>query len=261
MKRFLIALLSAVLFATPAAFAISGGPWDGNIPGNPVTVNPSNINGSYQGTLKGTNLTGIMRFTTSSSGQVTVTTTTSQVVTIGGSNPAIFTIPVVTTQVVSATGYVNFFFEGTSGQAIVDTAVDLGARKISGLLQGAGSRGVTQTIYTTPPSPAITGTSITPGHGWTVANNIYFNGYFNGKLSRDWVDNSFSGKGKITVTKVDLAGYYAAVNNDPTSSPQTVPQIVTTSPMSIKVSGVKTTDATSAYTPSFSTNLPAVTPF
>lgn len=233
MKRFLLALLASFALAMPA-FAIVGGPWDNNIPGALFPVNPSNINGTYQGTLKGKNLAGVMRFTSSSSGQVVVSSTTQQVV-WARDNLHFTIVDVVTTQTLSTTGYASFFFEGKSGQATVDTAIDLGGRKIAGVINGAGSRSVPVTLER--PSDGTT---------WTLTDNVFFNGAFSAKFG-SWASNSFSGKGNVTVTKFDFIGFWQDLVANPTTADAS--NHIVTVPMSVKVAGVKTSDSIATLTP------------
>lgn len=220
MKKLLLTLLSSVVIASPA-FALVGGPWDSNIPGNPNTVNPSNINGTYQGTIKGTNLSGVMMFGTSTKGAV-----------VTGTN----TVP----------GFAIAFFEGTTALAAIDVVVDLGARRLSGVVDyGVGSRGgSTSPVSITLVRPA---TATSAEVEWEVIDNIFFNGYFNAKLSKSWANNSFKGTGFLLVKKVDFDGFYRQLITDPTTA---TPQIVTT-PLSIKVAGVKTSDTPAEYSVSF----------
>lgn len=246
MKKFVLALLSALVFVSPA-FATVGGPWSGNIVGNTVSVNPSNINGTYQGTIKGKNLTGLMHFTSTDNGQV-VTSSTTFLVVGTGSNATL--VPNVTTTVSSANGFASIYYQGSLGQATLDTAIDLGARKITGFIDGNTARGVAQVIV----RPA---TSTSAAAAWSIGNNTVFIGEYAGNLSKQWAANNFTGKGYLMVTRVDLDAFNAdLVNNPTTANPH-----ITTAPVSIKVSGVKTTDTPAVYTPVVPTpTLPSITP-
>jgi hypothetical protein len=246
MKRFLLALLSSFALAVPA-FAIVGGPWDGNIPGNPNPVNPSDVNGTYQGTIKGKNLAGVMRFSSTDSGQVIISSTTTRV-DWAPDRLHYTTVDVVTTKTLSATGFATFFFEGKSGQATLDTAIDLGGRKLAGVINGAASRSLPVTLE----RPF-------DGFQWTLTDNAYFNGAFSAKFS-SWASNSFSGKGSLVVTKFDYIGFWQdLVLNPATANPRD--HIVTFQPMTIKVKGVKTSDSLAAFTPpDFTASLPVINP-
>ena len=246
MKRFFFAFLLAVLFAAPV---FASGPWGYN-----NSVNPLNINGSYQGSIKGKNLLGTMRFTSSSSGQITVTST-NYVTIYSGSTPRlpIGVVTEVVTQVLSATGYANIFLQGNTAQASLDTAVDLKARSIAGLITG----GVTGSQTLSNPSYDPSGSGTPTATTWTVANSMYFTGNFDGNFSKNWTANSFSAKGSLAVTQVDIADFYKNLVNSTTKA--TAAPSITQSNVSIKVSGVKTTDAVTAYTPASAFTWPTVT--
>lgn len=231
MKKTLLALMGAVLFALPA-FALVGGPWDNNIPGNPTLVNPANVNGTYQGTIKGKNLAGVIRFTSSTNGQVVITSTTWTIVISGSTS---IYVPEVTTQIFSTTGYASIFFEGKSGQAVLDTVIDLGGRKISGLINGMANR----------PVPVILSRP-SDGQTWTLTDSAYFNGAFSANFAT-WATNSFKGKGTLNITKFDYIGFWQdLILNPATANPQN--HIVDTT-MPIKIAGVKTTDAVALFLP------------
>ena len=236
MKRSFFAFLLAVLFAAPV---FASGPWGYN-----NSVNPLNINGSYQGSIKGKNLLGTMRFTSSSSGQVAITSTNYVTVYSSGTGVhlPIGVVTEIVTQVLSATGYANIFLQGNTAQASLDTAVDLKARAVTGLITG----GVTGSQTLTRPSD---------GANWTVTNSMYFTGNFDGNFSKNWTANSFSAKGSLAVTQVDIASFYANL----ISNPSTAAPSITQKNVSIKVSGVKTTDAITAYTPATAFTWPTLT--
>ena len=212
MKRLLSALLTAVAF-TSSAFAIVGGPWDAGVPGNPNKVNPANINGTYQGTIKGSNITGVMTFQTSGSNGIAFSGTTG--------------VPTGTTQV---QGAAVMFFEGTTAFSTMSVAIDLGGRKLAGVLSGGSTAGNIIPVIAPPRSTFLY---------WQLTNNFSFNGYFNANLSKNWVSNSFSGNGNLVVTKFDPALYNSAAVINPNVNPSNYIAAVATP---IKVSGVKTSD-------------------
>lgn len=235
MKRLLLALLTALVFASPA-FAIVGGPWDNSIPGNVVPVNPSNIEGTYQGTLKGKNIAGVMRFSSSDSGQVIVSTTIVTPTLYNTITGAIVSTTTVNTHTVTASGFADFFFEGKTGNATVSTSIDLGGRKVAGLIEGAGNRGV-PTILTRPATATA----------WRLTDSIYFNGTFSAKFAPQWAKNRFSGKGTLTATKFDFEGWNADVVSNPSSADPENHIITAFVPVSI--SGVKTSDTPAPFLP------------
>jgi len=224
MKRLILALLSVLAIATPA-FAIVGGPWDGNVPGNPNKVNPANINGTYQGTIRGTNLVGITRFGTSAAGTpaasgTAATTGTASSATIGG--------------------YAVAFVEGTIALAQIDVTTDLGARQISGIIEGGSTQGYVMTLS----RPATTTTAIAY---WDITQSAYFTGFFTANLSSSWSNNSYKGNGWLLMKKVDITGFIKDLSTYPTTAE---PKIVTV-PVPIKLSGVKTTDTSYSYSGTF----------
>jgi hypothetical protein len=221
MKRFLLTLLSSLALAVPA-FALVGGPWDNNIPGNTSTIDPTSFNGTYQGTIKGKNLAGVLIFGTS-----TVGTSVSGTATTTGSS-------------VNVQGYSVAYFEGAIAIASVDVVADLAGRKLSGVVEGAGSRILSQTLV----RPA---TSTTAEAAWEVYNNIYFTGYFGAKFADGWANTKFTGKGFLLVKKIDFDGFYQQLLTNPTTA---TPQIVT-APVTIKVAGVKSSDTATSYKVTF----------
>jgi len=242
MKNFMFAMLLAVLFAAPA---FASGPWGAN-----GKTNPLNPNGTYMGSITGKNITGSMRFASTTSGQITVTSTNyyTEIVYTGTgatSTRSTVLVPYVTSRSVTASGFADIFIQGSAGNACLDTAVDIYGRTVSCLITG----GVTGSQTLTRP---------TDGANWTAANSMYFSGGFNGSLSKNWAANSFTGKGSLTVTQVDFAGFYAALAN-PATAATAVPQITPPTTISIKVSGVKTSDTATPYTPTDTYTYPTIT--
>ncbi|MCX6966472.1 MAG: hypothetical protein NTZ46_01610 [Verrucomicrobia bacterium] len=225
MKRLLSALLTALFFASPA-FALVGGPWDANVPGNPNPVNPSNADGAFQGTIKGQNLAGIIRFGTSTSAQIATPGFWTYTVTGTGTNQVITEVYTPGT----SAGAASIFYGGGISLANVDATIDLGARQIAGVIDGASTRAAI--LMVTAPLKA------SPNH-WTVTNNISFSGEFTAKLCKNLAQNSFSGTGTLSITAFDLAGFNADAATSATADPSN--HIVTT-PVSIKVSGVRTSN-------------------
>jgi len=225
MKKTLFALMGAVLFALPA-FALVGGPWDNNIPGNPFLVNPANVDGTYQGTIKGKNLSGVMRFiSVVNKGRVVYSD--SDAVNI------------------AASGIASFFFEGRVGMSVMDVIVDVGGRKLAGVVEGSAIRGVEVRLI----RPADDQT-------WTLKDNAYFNGAFSAKF-KSWPSTNFNGKGSLTVTKFDYIGFWQDLVSNPTTA---VPyNHIVTVPMSIKVAGTKVSDNTAEFDlPVINNNLPDI---
>lgn len=226
MKKLPALLFFALTFTIPA-FALSGGPWDGNVPGNPILINPANINGTYQGTVKGHNISGITVFSNSSVGTTGTAGSTTTIVTGTGANRTITTI----TSPSTTQGYAVVFIEGKVATAELLATVDLSGRKISAIMEGSGLRGIPMTL------------SNAAGRSWSVIDSVLFNGTFTAKLAEDWPANSYRGKGKLVVTKVDLEGFARDLATKPAGS---VPQVVTR-PTTVKFSGVKTTDQTTSF--------------
>ena len=244
MKRLALTLLSAVVLASPA-FALVGGPWDANIPGNPTPIDPSSIDGTYQGTIKGANLAGIMVFATTSKGTTASAPITQTVITGTGSQQ----VSVTTAFPATVQGYAGIFFEGKIAFAKVDSVVDLGSRKISGIIQGGGQSAVSRTLT----RPA---TATTPETKWTIStDSVVFYGNFDAKLSSSWSENSYKGKGFLLAKRVDIQGFFNQLITNPTTA---APQIVTL-PVPIKVAGVKTSSTSDSWSLSYTTVEPVVT--
>ncbi|MDD5349972.1 MAG: hypothetical protein PHQ12_07160 [Chthoniobacteraceae bacterium] len=228
MKRFLAVSALTLSIAASSAFALVGGPWDANVYGNANPVDPSNVNGVYQGSVKGKNISGVTAFASSTIGTTGQAGYTETVTTGTGNNQH----TVTTTFASTVQGYAAIYIEGKLTYASLVVSVDLGARKISGVMEGAGSRAIPLVLHS-------------PLHSWNVTDSAYFTGNFNAKLSSRWAANSYSGKGTLMITKVDLDGFYRAVLTSPASA---TPQIVTEA-TSIKLDGVKTSNsATTSYT-------------
>ena len=246
MKRLTLAVLSALVLASPA-FAIVGGPWDGNVPGNPTPVNPSNANGTFQGTISGKNIIGIMRVGTSSAGTaavpgVTITT---------GTGAARTTVTTAGT----ATGSATIFIEGSTAIANVDAVIDLSGRKLSAVMDGASTR-APQIAVTNPTfTLVLTGTdknglptlqTVTAPGSWVVTDNVSFSGAFDANLSKNWSANTFSGKGFVSVSRFDIAAYNADLVKNPTSArPE---GHIASHDVKIKVTGSKTSNTSSITT-------------
>ncbi|MEI8233283.1 MAG: hypothetical protein WCH57_01205 [Verrucomicrobiota bacterium] len=241
MKRFLAAAL-ALSLAASSAFALVGGPHDANIFGNANTVNPSNINGTYQGTIKGKNISGITVFGTSTAGTSGTAGTTTIILTGSGNSYN----ETMTTTPSTSQGYAVVYIEGKIATADLAAVVDLGARNLSGVIEGAGARSFPLTLI----NPSYVGATGT-GASFSVHDSVYFTGNFSAKLSKSWASNSYSGKGTLMVTKVDINGFNQAVAN-PLTSATASPQIVTV-PTSIKVAGVKTSNTAGSYVVNTST--------
>ncbi|MEI6561964.1 MAG: hypothetical protein WCO68_07770 [Verrucomicrobiota bacterium] len=252
MKRFIFALLSAVLLAAPA---FASGPWDAGVPGNTTKVNPSNPTGTYQGSIKGVNIAGIFRVGTSPSGSTAAPGYYSYYIHGSGSNT------IVTSQYTpgSAAGIATLFMEGASGVANVDAIVDLAGRTLSGVMDGGTTRAkqlavtnphfkyvITLTSTNSFGVPVITSSTISAPGKWVVTDNASFSGYFNAKLSKNWAANTFSGSGLLTISKFDLDQFTAQVSSTDSSvaSAATPDGNVSSHDVNIKVAGSKTANTT-----------------
>jgi hypothetical protein len=228
MKRFLAVVALSFSLAASSAFALVGGPDDANIFGNANPVNPSNVNGTYQGTIKGKNISGLTVFGTSTAGTSAQAGYTQTITTGTGSGARTTTYTYPTT----VQGYAIVYIEGKIASADLAVILDLGGRTLSGVMEGAGSRAIPLMLVNT-----------TLNEYWNVTDAVYFTGDFSAKLSKSWAANSYSGKGTLQVTKVDLNGFYQALATNPATA---APQIVNV-PTSIKVSGVKTSNTSNSF--------------
>ena len=236
MKKYFFSILLAVLFAAPA---FASGPWGKN-----GQANPLNPNGTYMGSISGKNIAGSVRFTSTSSGLVTVSSSSQWIVTSGtGAFAHAQAVWVIKNTVTSATGFANIFMMGTIANASLTTAVDIYGRTVSGQIEG----GIISTQSLVRPSDSTT---------WTVTNPLYFIGSFDGKLSKNWAANSFTAGGTLTVTSVDIPGFYAALAN-PATAATAAPQL-SSAPVAIKITGVKISDSTTVYTPTTGYTYPTI---
>lgn len=238
MKKTLALAATLLTLAATSAFALVGGPWDSNIYGNPNKVDPSNYDGTYQGTVKGKNLSGLFAFGTSTAGTSGESGYSETVVSGTGNNRTEITY----TYPGTVQGYAVVYLEGKVAYAYLSVVQDLGSRKLSGVMQGAGA----------PASGSIVVSNGTTS--WTVVDAVTFTGTWDAKLSKSWALNSFTGKGSLQVTKVDLATFYSTLLTNPSAA---VPQIVNVS-TSIKVAGVKTSGTANSYYVTVPSSVPSV---
>ena len=295
MKKILFALLSVVLSA-PSVFALAGGPWDAGVPGNATKVSANDPNGTYQGTIRGKNILGILRVGTAASASSALPGYWANNIwadridsTAKGSAR--------TDTAGSAAGTAIIFMEGYNVLANVDAVADLAGRTFTGVMDGATTNPrqfyVENPNYTsritTISNLSITGTNlgdttvsgknniggtdpnnsaqislasgtnsgITTGfltnvrsdkilHRWAITDNASVSANFDAKLSKYWASNTFSGSGRLSITKFDMDGYNADLAANPESaSPY---GHTATREVKIRVSGAKTSDT--ALTPS-----------
>ena len=153
-----------------------------------------------------------------------------------------------TSSVSQIQGAAIIFTEGATAFSEMSVAVDLGSRKLSGVMSGASMSA--NTISVMAPANSIY-------LYWQLTNNFSFNGAFNASLSKNWADNSFTGKGSLVITKFDPALYnQAAVGTSANVNPS---NYVSSIPTSIKVRGVKTSDSTAPLWTTFNSTASAPT--
>ena len=279
MKNFLLALASALIVATPA-FAIVGGPWDGNIPGNPTPVNPSSANGTYQGTIKGTNIAGIMMFGTGATSGANNTTTFNETynsTTSSWSGSYTNASPATGLGSSDSEGRCLIFVNGYSVYGQMTAVIDMVGRQIAGVLEGSKQK-QTETFslkvvssYTSSTAPVIiSGTLAAPAvaakytyqtTNYTFNDVMNVNGNFSAKLSKQISMPTFSGKGTIEVQQPTAKGYNVVPVGDPMDAFfQTNVTVDMAEPVdySVKISGVKTSTQAPTFGSAVTVSYPSV---
>ena len=282
MKNFLLALASALIVATPA-LAIVGGPWDGNVAGNPTPVNPSSANGTYQGTIKGTNIAGIMMFGTGATSGANNTTTFNETynsTTSSWSGSYTNASPATGLGSSDSEGRCLIFVNGYSVYGQMTAVVDMVGRQIAGVLEGSVTK-QTETFsmrtvdsYTAAvPAVIIGGTVATPAQPsntqyktdqYTFNDVMNVNGTFSAKLAAEMAMPTFSGKGVIQVTQPTAQGYTVSTNNNNVGGMDNVFILTTQVDMadpvfySVKISGVKTSTQAPTFGSAVTVSYPSV---
>ena len=199
MKRIAIALLPAFLLYASPAYAWTGGPWDHNIAGGQST-----LNGTFQGVISGTNITGIMIFgigSTSSSGSTTGSTTST-----ASSTTTSTTTAAVASGLGSSgnEGRVALFIDGVLVIGQLSATMNTSAKTIAGVFES--SRTLTVTTITKAGLSQATTNAGTTGMATTADSTYTFTGVetasgaFTGNLDKTYPDITFSASGSVTVT-------------------------------------------------------------
>jgi hypothetical protein len=157
----------------------------------------SGVDGSYQATARGRNLTGVFRFTYSGGRQT--------------SNPRLPTGNSVASLLTDPYNDYVFFVEGVVFRGLVQANINVNS--VAGVLDNGGANvpnfggesNPTPTPTASPtasPSPAAS-PSPTPQQSSTqnfLRINAFMNGFFNGTIDQNSPYASFHGKGEVTVT-------------------------------------------------------------
>ena len=257
MKRLAIAILPALIFATPAS-ALVGGPWDNDVPGG----NQLSPNGTYQGVIVGKDLTGVMMFgtATTSNGNNKSTTTSSFNLFTGSSTTATTSSLATGLGTSGNEGRVAIFTNGVLVIGELSAVINLPGRSISATLDGSRLRSV-QTI-----TKRNVGGSILSSVDYTYNDVVTVSGAFQSRITQSFPQLLFSGEGSVTikdpmgVIEVDIT---PQVDPTGTSSVQTTElQPVFVEPpnvVKIRVSGAKTASIAPSFTGSVTVQQASVT--
>ena len=258
MKKFALALLSALVLASPA-FAIVGGPWDGNIPGNPNKVDPSNIAGTWQGVISGTNITGIMMFGTASSSTISNVSTTSSTWdwwsgTWISSSSATTATGLGTSD---SEGRCLVFADGYAVLGQMSAVADLQQSSLSGVIQGSTVKQVSEFSQSLTTQLSAT-TALLQNNTYQYNNVLNIAGTFSAEIQRGAY---FKGTGAVQIQQssdaVPLPVYTYAVSGPTTITTTTFPiTMLPVENVTITVTGVKT----STKTPTFGAGVLVTTP-
>ena len=260
MKRTAFALLPAFLLYASPAYAWVGGPWDHNIAGG-----SSVYNGTFQGVVSGTNVTGIMIFgvgsTSSSSSSSASTTTTNN----GSTSSTVSNALGLGSS--GNEGRIALFLDGTLVIGQLSATMNTSSKTIAGVFES--SRETTVTKITKKNTSVGTNTSSADTQ-FTFTGVETAAGSFSGILDKTYPDITFAASGKITVTKpnamnpvtetvisADLSTDGSGSATD--GSPSTMYVVSTeTVDYDITVTGVKTASTTPSFSSTISTQTSTV---
>ena len=231
MKKFALAVLPALILASPA-FALVGGPWDNNIPGG--TQNEAS--GTYQATITGTDLSGVMIFGTSATSNAGAGSSAAKNSLTGSIAAGL--------QTSGNEGRVAIFVAGTLVIGEMSAVVDLPGKSISGTLDASRLRSVETLTKDTGALKPIT---------YTYYDVVTASGSFTSKFVQTFPNIVFSGKGKVAVSdpqgviEVDIT---ATVDDTGSTGSQTTS--LRPNPLKydvpIRVHGVKTSNIAPTFT-------------
>ena len=197
----ILAALLVLVLASQYLHASAGSPPFTN--GSPLV---SGVDGKYQATARGKNLTGVFRFTYANGSQ-----TSSPQLPTGNSVPDLLTDPY--------NDYV-FFVRGQVYRGLVQANINVGSvagvldNGAAGLFNGGSLSPSSSTTASSTASPTATPTPQTTSSTQTSAvnNQFFMSGFFNGRIDQNSPFACFSGRGEVTVNQV-----IQAPNNVPTS--------------------------------------------
>jgi len=234
--------ISALLLATPSRVHAFGGP-----PGGPFG-NGSNFpnDGTFSAVVRGTNLSGTLQFSTTASSGPAGTGGTAAA---GGANATAAGAGAAagggTTAAggVGSTGVANIYYSGstfTGNSQGTYNASDSGMEvtfQAEAAGQGSGEIVVLRRYVSTS---TTNGTTTTTQETLPVSTLTYFdsktlNGYANCKASNSFPNQKFKGTGEVVVQELD----FNAGNSDP--------EVVTSEPLEIAVTGVRLSNTASSF--------------
>jgi hypothetical protein len=195
----ILAALLVLVLASQYLHASAGSPPFKN--GSPLV---SGVDGKYQATARGKNLTGVFRFTYANGSQ-----TSSPQLPTGNSVPDLLTDPY--------NDYV-FFVEGQVYRGLVQANINVGSvagvldNGAAGLFNG-GSLSPSSTTTAAPTASPTASPTATPTASPTpqttsltqtsaVNNQLFMSGFFNGCIDQNSPFACFSGRGEVTVNVV-----------------------------------------------------------
>jgi hypothetical protein len=213
-----------LLFAVQISARASAGP-PPFTNGSPLV---SGVDGDYQATARGKNLTGVFRFNYANGRQ-----TSSPQLPTGDSVPNLLTDPY--------NDYV-FFVEGLVYRGLVQANINIG--RVAGVLDN-GSANVA--VFANGTDGGLT-------------SNSFMSGFFNGSIDQNSPFAYFSGKGEVTVNFLqEVQELVPGTGTSPDNPPVfiTVQQIIGDSVVKFKFDGVR--NATGTFTPTTTTTTGSTT--
>ena len=261
-NRILICLSVAAMICTSAQ-AWVGGPFSNN-----SFNSDGGVNGTYQGILRGKNVTGVFIMGTSATVEIKDTglRSTSRRTSLEGGIRTTTETENPLTQLTGNEGRFAMFVKGTVVAGSTTASVDMSGRKISAILEGSRNRG-TQAINKQGIESVVSGSNglsyYYSNKGYELKDVLYVAGDFNAKVNKSYPSQSFLGSGEIEISDPtgieevvissgkDIFGYN-------TSTTKIVPKIEKTE-VKIRVNAVKTSNLQPAFPTGLTVEYPSVT--
>lgn len=234
----LLAALAALLLATPTRSDAFGGP-----PGGPFG-NGSNFpnDGTFSAVLRGPNLSGTLQFSTSEESGFVPSFLEQQTTGIGNSART-DTITASASGGIGSSGVANIYYNGSSFRGNSQGSIDptTSGMEITFQAESAGQGSGTIVVSRRYVSSTTTnGTTTTTQETLPVSTLTYYdsktlNGYASCQTSNAFPNQKFKGTGEVVAQELDF------------NSGNSNPEVVTSDPMNITVTGVRLSNTASNF--------------